>query len=485
MIELFNSLSKIEVKLLGKFVRSPFFNTFSTVIKTYDYCYSKYPDGKEEDMKGREFSDYVYGKKKGNKVKVRKLLSDFTKVIEMFLIQLEMKNNPLENSIMLLTSLRHRKLTKRFETNYNYIENIQSKLSIRDQKYYLRQINLETESQKMYSALTDRERVSLNIQNISDNIDFFFMISKLYNFLDMNTLEVDHLNFLPFKKDFYDEIQNYFEKNRETLEKDHTNIVILYYAFKMFVTKNEKYLTQLIEYFDTHWMQFSKDQLFDYYKVLENSYQILSNEAMASEKYGIKKFRVFEELYGDKYFFREFISKEGINMTEFVRVVKNGLNMKKYTWVISFIENYHIYLPEDFKNDIYNYSKAEYFYQTKQYGKSLDCINEINYSDDNQYYYLSKYIMMKIYYDRDDINSLKYLINNLNKYFREKKSLFKPHVERIKIFLKFLNELIRIKNIPAKEREVNIAVLRNNLEKTQLTYSYKKWIMEKMDEMTK
>lgn len=482
MIELFNSLSKIEVKLLGKFVRSPFFNTFSTIIKTYDYCYSKYPNGKEEDMNGRVFSDYVYGKKKGNKVKVRKLLSDFTKVIEMFLVQLEINKNPLENRIILLTSLRNRNLKKRFEINYNYVEGIQSKLTNRDQNYYLRQINLEMESQKMYSALTESEKVSSNIQNISNNIDYYFMTAKLYNFLDMNTLEVDHLNSFPFKKGYYNEIEDYFEKNREALEKDHTNIVIAYYAFKMFVTKEEKYLTQLIRFFDTHWMEFTKDQLYEYYKVLENSYQILSNESMDSEKYSIKKFEVFEELYGIKYFFREMICREGLNMTEFVRVVKNGLNLKKYKWVINFIENYHIYLPEDFKNDIYNYSKAEYFYATGQYDKSLEYINKINFTDE-QYYYLSKLILMRIYYDRNEIQSLKYAINNINKYCREKKTLYKPHVERIKTFLKFLNELIRIKNIPAKEREVNVAVMRKKLEKTQLTFSYKKWIMKKLDEM--
>lgn len=482
MIELFKSLTKEEVKLLGKFVRSPFFNSYNTIIKIYEYFYSKYPDINEDDMKSRAISDYVYGKKRGNKVQVRKLLSDFTKVMEMFLIQLEINNKPLENRIMLLTSLRKRKLKKRFEANYNYIEDIQSKLSIRDKNFYLRQINLEMESQKMYSALTNRERVSSNIQNISNNIDYYFMISKLYNFLDMNTLEVDQLNFLPFKKDYYDEIQDYFEKNRETLEKYHIDIIIIYYAFKMFVTKEEKYLTQLIRYFDAHWKQFTKDQLFDYYKVLENSYQILSSEAMASEKYSNKKFRVFEKIYGDKYFFKEIFGKEGINMTEFVRVVKNGLNMKKYKWVINFIENYHIYLPEDFKNDIYNYSKAEYFYETGQYDKSLECINNINFKDE-QYYYLSKFILLKIYYDRDEIEALKYAVNNLNKYCREKKSLFKPHVVRIKTFLKFLLEIVRIRNIPAKELDVNISVLRKELEKTQLTFSYKKWLMKKLDEL--
>ena len=482
MTELINSLRKEELKLLGKFVRSPYFNTFSTIIKTYDFCYSKYPNLSEDDMNSREFSDFVYGKKKGNKVKVRKLKSDFTGVIERFLIQLEIEINPLKNKITLLSSLRNRKLIKRFEKNYNSIEDIQSKLSNRNQNYYLNQINLETESRKMYSPLTDSKKVTLNIQNISNNTDLYFMTSKINIFLDMNTMETDAFNIFKFKKDFYDEIQIYFEKNRETLEEYHAGFVILYYAFKMYTAKEEKYLDQLIRYFDTHWMQFTKDQLFDYYITLENSFQILSNEAMGSEKYRIKKFQVFEDLYGNKDFFKEIFCRKGLNMTEFVRVVKNGLNLKKYKWVLNFIEHYHIYLSDDIKNDTYYYSKAEYYYAKGQYDESLECINNLKLKDE-QYYYLSKIILLKIYYDRDQIESLKYLINNINKFFREKESLFEPHVIRTKTFLKFLTELIRIQNIPEKEWNENIAVLRKKLEKTKLMFSYKKWLMKKMDEL--
>lgn len=403
-------------------------------------------------------------------------------MIERFLLQLEIEKNPVGNRVLLLTSFRHRKLEKRFEINYEILEDIQSKLFNKDQKYYLNQINLELESKQMNSALTQSERVSLTIQNISNNLDYYFITSKLYAFLDMNTLEIDGLNFFKFKKDFYFEIQEYFERNRETLEKYHTGFVILFYAFKMFTEKDEKYLTQLIRYFDTYWTQFTKNQLFEYYLVLENSYQILSNNPMSSEKYRIKKFEVFDQLYGNKNFFKEIISKEGIAMAEFVRVVKNGLNLKKYKWVIDFIEHYHIYLSDDFKNDIYNYTKAEYYYVTGKYDQSLECIHNLKFKDE-QYYYFSKIILLKIYYDRNETESLKYVINNLNKYCREKKSLFQPHLLRIKTFLKFLSELLKIKNISQEERDADIVVLRKELEKTRLIFSYKNWIMKKLDEL--
>jgi hypothetical protein len=243
--------------------------------------------------------------------------------------------------------------------------------------------------------------------------------------------------------------------------------------------KDERFLFELTKYYDTYNKHFTKEHLFEYYCILENSYQILPKNPKNYIENANKMYEVFYILYGIKNYFKEIHEKNGINMTEFTRVVRISLVLDKYDWVLSFIENYITYLPEHYKNEVYNITKAQYFFSVGNYDESLNCVNNIKFKD-QQYYYLSKVILLKIYFELGDVKSLKYLINNLNKFCRENSPVF--HLRKLKIFLKYLSHLIKFKFNPGKNDKDDANILKKELEKTVVDSGYKKWLLEKLEE---
>lgn len=80
-----------------------------------------------------------------NDVKIRKLISEFSLLMEKFYTQIEVDNESLRNKILLLQSLRKRGLQKRFEMNYNATLKLMKKSFSKDESYYLNKISLVNE----------------------------------------------------------------------------------------------------------------------------------------------------------------------------------------------------------------------------------------------------------------------------------------------------------------------------------------------------
>lgn len=171
-----------------------------------------------------------------------------------------------------------------------------------------------------------------------------------------------------------------------------------------------------------------------------------------------------------------------IEMTLYGRIVNVGLNLKEYNWVYKFIEKYHDYLPPVFKSEIYNLSKAKYFLAVKEYDMSLSHLHKLRFKDE-QYYYLSKLILIKIYYELGDFESLRFIIINLNKFLRLKKSIYSRHLSEIKDFIKYVLELLKLHNSLTYEKKKNLILLKKELENINMMYYNTEWLLEKLKEI--
>jgi hypothetical protein len=69
------TFSKEEFKSFGKFIRSPYFNSRSAVIKFYDAVKSGYPDFSTDKFSNKILYASIYKDKKYNDANMRKLSS--------------------------------------------------------------------------------------------------------------------------------------------------------------------------------------------------------------------------------------------------------------------------------------------------------------------------------------------------------------------------------------------------------------------------
>ena len=114
MILYLNELNVKEFFSFENFIHSPYFSRNRNVKLLFDYIKPFYPGINEDNISYESVSKYVFKEKAINKVKIRKLLSDFSKVVETFLLQMEMENDTDNNKYLLLKTLRKRGLTRQF-----------------------------------------------------------------------------------------------------------------------------------------------------------------------------------------------------------------------------------------------------------------------------------------------------------------------------------------------------------------------------------
>ena len=146
MFELLHGLSQQEFKKLGEFIKSPYHNKSTNVIRLYDMLNKKYSIIREQNLSVEDISSFIYNEKGGDSSRVRSLISDFAKLVEKFLILTEWEKNEIYQKTLLLTSLNQRNIIRTFNSTLNETLAVQEAEFNRDEDYYYNMIFLEVES---------------------------------------------------------------------------------------------------------------------------------------------------------------------------------------------------------------------------------------------------------------------------------------------------------------------------------------------------
>ncbi len=475
MIEHFNDLTEEELVKFGKFVFSPYFNSQKNNVMLFEYLKDLHPDIKEDDISKKNLSINIYGEKELNDVKIRKLISEFSLLMEKFYTQTEVDNESLRNKILLLQSLRKRGLQKRFEMNYNAILKLMKKSFSKDESYYLNKISLVNEM--FYFKFGDiRGELEKGIQEKSDNLDYYFAFTKLHAFNEMFHNEGTKNKNIFFKKNYFNEIIKQVDENKELISKNHPNLLIIYFVVMMFETMDDKYLNLLITYLKDKGNRFKKNNLKYYYHYITQYYIKKTNLGLI--EYREKAFNFYKFMRKRKMFVIDNI----ITDFEFNNVVNTSLALKEYDWLDSFVEEYRKYLEPNFAKDAYNLAKAKLMFGRKDYKNIFRYLNNVDFKDAN-YYAHSKFLLGRVYFDMENINGAKYIVTNLRQYLRIKKSITTEQAETIRIFYYYLNGLIKIYESKAASKKSLKIIFTKELDNEKKLVPNKNWFYEKINAM--
>lgn len=475
MLEYFKLLSEKELEEFEDFVFSPFFNKQRNNVKLFQFLKSLYPHIKNSDISKESLSLNVYGESKVNDVKIRKLVSEFSLLMERFFTQMELEEDSIRNKILLLGSLRKKGFQKRFEMNYRAISNILKNVYSKDESFYLNKINLVNEL--FYFKFGDiRGELEIGLQDKSDNLDFFYAFTKLHCFNEMihNEGAINKDKF--FKKKFFKEIISLVENNKDEIYKNHPNLLIIYFVVNMFLTLDDKYLNGLVDYLKSKEKKFHKKNLKYYYHYVTQYFIKKTN--MGHVEFRQKAFEMYKYMR-DR---RLFVIDNIITDFEYNNVVNICLSLREYSWVDSFIEENKKYLDPNFANDAYNLAKAKLLFHTKDYNNIFQYLNKIELRDTN-YYAHSKFLLGKVYFDMNNVNSVKYIVDNLRQYIRIKKSISDEQSDIIKIFNHYMMELIKIKESNTSSKKSLKLILKKELDNEVKLVSNKDWFYEKISKL--
>lgn len=110
-IELLRSLTPEEMKLLGKFIASPFHNSVKNYSELYNILMKYYPDFDKTELTNEFVFKKLYSDKPFKRQTLWNLISGFEKLTEDFLVQLQM-NESIEKEVFLTRQFLKRKLNR-------------------------------------------------------------------------------------------------------------------------------------------------------------------------------------------------------------------------------------------------------------------------------------------------------------------------------------------------------------------------------------
>lgn len=471
LIELLKGISPSEYKHLGDFVRSPFHNKSTTLVILYDYLKKYSRDFNSCNVTNEEISKQVYKDKKLNPIKVRSLISDFVKTIEKFFVYNQFESCEMFQKVLLLSELNMRDLSKNFNTVLKETMNRQETQFNRDEDYYYNQIYLEVESFNYF--LERRPLLSgQEFQKIGENLDLFFILSKLnlFHFMIYHNQNMDETS--NYNLWLMNEILLHIESQLDQISKKHPVIYMKYLIFKTIVNPEKeqffydlkKFALKNVSNFDNKTMSYIFGALTNYCTLKCN----LGHLKFKSERFGI--YKILDErgvLNIEKY----------INYVDFLNAIISALEVNKITWAENFYNKNMDRIIPALKDDTLNLAKSQILYLKKNYDEAAKLVNTVSYN--NHYFYLrSKMLLSRIYYDKNELEPIIYIIDAAKHYIKRNKKITKLNLDAFGKFFYFMTRIINLREHTRPDvEETGKELLKEK------NVSSKEWLLKRLKEM--
>jgi hypothetical protein len=471
IIEIFSSFSDSDYEKFGEFISSVYYNKSSVLRKFYKILLKYAPDFNENKVSKENIFNEIYPGKVYNEARMLNLLSGLYKLSEKFILTESFRQDPLAGNRFLLAGLNERKLNKFFINNYKKIQNELNNTVLQDEPYFKWRHEIEFE---YYSFLSQNNTLyyldKTPIQGYLDKFIEYFIIKSLLNYHHVyNTRYLIDQN---FEIPFLESIPRYLEMHG--LDKNPA-ISIHYYVYMLIKEKKDIFFYKL------------KDLMKQYPGIMGrldtfNTYIVMINYCIAKWRNAVKNNEFVNETFGIyKYVVENGIYKFDINAkmvhTFYYNTVQSGLALKEFTWVEDFINRYYKDLEEKHKLFTFNLCYASYYFNTRDYEKSLECLNKI----DRKHPYFNRKInslTIQNYYELDLYENAFSHLDSFRHFLKENNLESDQDKNREMNFINVLNNLLKIKSGTKKAVKTDLELMKE-LNNT----ANNKWLYQKITEL--
>lgn len=363
LIKLLKNITPSEFKRLQKGVKSSFFTTNPHIPKLYTYLKKYYPDFKNKKLEKTQVYAHLYPKQEYKDNKLRKLFTEFTQIIESFLIHLELQNQPFEQQKLLTKIYGRRNMYSFFERNTNLLLKELANQGIENHNYF--RDKMELSHQYLFHPNTPKHRNGSEIlSNIMTDLDYYFIAMKL----QMASELINRQNHL---KEAYD--VRFLDTINEELDRKQlpTPAFIRLYIKLLTLLKYQKN--------EVYWEL--REELLSIENVSiedkSNILQYLMNYAIAKVNKGVEVDKYRKEnfdLYKLGLEKKLLIKNERISDIAFTNIASFGASFNEFHWTTNFIEAYQQYLPTQYKNQAVSLSLGYLHFFQEEYEKSINIL---------------------------------------------------------------------------------------------------------------
>lgn len=462
VIAIVKTLDKSEIREFRKWLQSPVHNQREDVVQLFEYLVAGNHLYEDKFLEKERIFRKIFGKEAYNDAKLRQTNHFLSKCLEEYLCYKEWQKDEIRNRILLIAQLRKRKLSKNFSRSLNSLENAQREQPFRNDRYLRNEYLIQNE---IFNFLQERERSPHNnLQEVSSTLDYTYYSEKLMvvcRMLFHQSVYKTNFDFGPLT-----EVVNFVETR--ALLTDPV-IAIYYYIYKALTEEDgQTYFGRLRN------TLFGQEHIFPDPQ-LKEIYLMAINYCIRKMNAGVEEF-VREAFEWYKQGFENYILIEDkvISRWTYLNVVLIALKLKEFKWAENFIKNFNSLLGEKYRDNFHHYSRARLLFEKKDYDKAMDMLIQFEY-DDLLINLNAKTLLVKIYYENDEFDTLESLLESMRIYIRRKEVLG-YHKANYQNIIRFTKKLVRINPFDKKEKEK----LRESIVQTT-PLTEKEWLLEQLN----
>lgn len=454
-------MDKAELKGLKKFVRSPYHNRHKEVIQLLDFILTRKRLSQKDLDKKLAFAA-LFPSVAFDNMKIIHIMSYLLKVVEAYVAYLNWKEDNVAEQMNLVRSLRSRRLDKQFRQEFELFKKQQEKLPFRDARYHYFRYQLELEHYKHISE--QRRDIRSNLQEISNGLNAFFIAEKLKQtceILSHKTVEIKE-----YELGLLDEVLGYIKKEKKYLEIP--AVALYYYGYKMLVGSEHQFFYLFKELLLENQELFPKEEIKDLHLIAINF--CIKQLNLGNKDFNKNLFELYQSGLSTGIFIKEGV----LSRFSFINIVTLGLRMNEFNWVQEFIIKYKKYLALEYRKPIFDYNQAKIYYEQKKYKSAMLLLLQTDV-DDVLVNLDSKRMLLKMYYELNEYESLEALIDSFRVYLTRKKVIAYHKTNYLNI-LAILKKLIYLN--PSNKKEMD--KLKNRIL-TEDILTEREWLLDQVN----
>ena len=481
LINTLKTFSKEEMKMFGKFLASPYYNSGKNCMPLFKQLQKFHPDFKSDRLAYEALYKKLYPAKKFNKQVMWNLVSATEKMTKEFLEQDALRKNKFIRTGLLLSEFGRRKLLNNYSHALGEMEKLLEKSGI-DYDYFDNKGHLENYKQEYYH-LTDKVRamgdsklraseyqILLFLRMTVGGLNDMKVLSGNYNYKFELNIPLETAKNLDLKNIVDYAYRNNFEYAFLT--------EIYYHALMMLLDPNQSiHLDRVRDLYTEHSDKFTLSEK-------RNVMHWILNYCTSHTGFDEVKYRrIIFEL--NKVRLREglvYYPENQIPKANFQQILNAALAIGETVWAENFIKDYAQKLQPDIRNSVQNLAYALLYFKMKEFRKVLKSLNKIVFVNiDIQDKYFVRTLTARSYYELNELEPLLSYINSSNRFLKINPSVTKSDRIYIHNFFKYIKKIVFIR----EDNDLsNIGVVRNEIEKTR-EISNKNWLLEKLNELEK
>lgn len=482
IILILKSTSSEELKSLKNFLLSPFHNNLAKINELFELIKKFSPDYNSEKLNTKYFFKKLYPNKEYKHSTITNLISKLQKLLEEYLIILNIQKNPFKKNEFLLKEYFGRNLKTLSYKNIFSLANEETSKEDIDSDFFNVSFNYDTyrinyimnygmKSQKKVAKILSESFLNVNVNFIN-----YFVMELMSNYINsiisLSTIDTNNVK-SKLEKIINDLNVELLIKNIEPFNK-YTYIINLYLKLlKTFSNLgNSKFYNSYKKELFRNQDKLSKDEVYFHYSKLIAYCSLLKNKA-GDFNFQQEIFDICEIVLKNEYYIN-FASKFlPINLYKII--ITSACALEKYEWLKTFIEKYCKKVNPRLQKDAENFGFANLNFET---GNFDECLLNLNRIRENTFLLeiraMKLIVFFNLSYYNEGLNDLK----SFQKFIKINKSFTQQRRQTLINFLTYMDKLFLYK-IANRKSEIGyyrkkLTAEENCLHKDWLIKTYQK-----------